>query len=127
MVMHSERQGYWRNENGASAAEFALMVVPFLIMVFAVIGLSMMMYANQSLQYATEAAARCFAVDVTSCATAGDAQTYAANHYSGPNIAPVFTATTAGCGHTVTGSADLSLDVIVISITIPLSASACFP
>lgn len=118
---------YWKNENGSGAAEFALVVIPFLALVFAIIGLSMMVYANNSLQYAAEKAARCFAVNVTSCATTGATQTYAAAQYAGPNIAPVFVASTAGCGHTVTGTATLTLDAVVTSLSVPLTASACFP
>ena len=126
MIMR-RAQGYWKDECGASSAEFALVVVPFLALIFAIIAMSMMMYTNQSLQYATEAAARCFAVDVSNCPPAGAAQTYASNRYTGPNIGPAFVATATGCGHTVTGTASLPLDAVVISITVPLSASACFP
>jgi Flp pilus assembly pilin Flp len=118
---------YWKNECGASAAEFTLVVIPFMVLIFGIIGLSMMFYANQTLHYATEAAARCFAVNVTSCPTTGATQTYALGRYSGPNISPVFVATTVGCGHTVTGAANFPINVVVVSINIPLAATACFP
>jgi Flp pilus assembly protein TadG len=121
------RRGYFENESGASAAEFALVILPFLALIFMIIMLSMMMYANNSLQYATEKAARCFSVNVTSCATEAATQTYAAAQYAGPDISPVFTATTAGCGHTVTGTATFDVDIIVTSLSVPLSAAACFP
>ena len=49
---------YLQEEKGASSAEFALVVIPFLVMVFAIIGVSIMFYANHTLQYAAEAAAR---------------------------------------------------------------------
>ena len=118
---------YLREEKGASSAEFALVVIPFLVMVFAIIGVSLMFYANHTLQYAAEAAARCYAVDAGNCSTPGAAQTYATSHYTGPAISPVFVASATGCGHTVTGTGSLTLDVIVFSQTIPLSASACYP
>lgn len=127
MIMRGRHHGYWKNENGAAAAEFVLVMIPFLALVFGIIGLCLMFYANQTLQYAAEAAARCFSVNVTSCATTGATQTYATNHYSGPNISPVFVANTTGCGHTVTGTASFTLNAVVTTITVPLSAAACYP
>jgi Flp pilus assembly protein TadG len=118
---------YLKDENGTGAAEFALVVIPFMALVMGIIGVSTMMYANHTLQYAVEAAARCFSVNAASCSTTTAAQTFATNRYSGPNIAPVFVANTSGCGHTVTGTANFTLDAIVVDITVPLSATACFP
>lgn len=127
-----DRGYYWKEEGGASSAEFALVVIPFLTLIFFIIGMSMMFYANHTLQYAAEAAARCYSVDVTNCGdgattNAAAAQTYAAAHYSGPNIAPVFVASATGCGHTVTGTASFPLNAVIVSVSVPLSASACFP
>ena len=121
------RRGFWKDDHGAGAAEFAIVLLPFLALIFGIIGLSTMFYANQTLHFATEAAARCFSVNVTSCATTGATAAYAATRYSGPDISPVFVATTAGCGHTVTGNASFTLDAVVTSITVPLSATACYP
>jgi Flp pilus assembly protein TadG len=121
------RIGYWKDENGAGAAEFALVLLPFLALIFGIIEVSLMMYANQTLQYAAESAARCFSVNAATCGTTGATQAYAATRYSGPNIAPVFVANNTGCGHTVTGTANFQLSAVVVSIAVPLSATACFP
>jgi Flp pilus assembly protein TadG len=122
------REGYWKDESGAGAAEFALVLIPFLALIFGIINLSLMFYANHTLQYAAEAAARCASVGrFTNCTTTAAVQNYALSHYSGPNITPVFVATTAGCGHTVTGNANFPLNAVVLNITVPLSATACFP
>jgi len=104
-------QHYFREASGASSAEFALVMFPFLGLVFAIIGGSMMFYANQSLQYATEAAARYYSVQTANTGSAPSAttvQTYATNAYTGPGISPSFTAARGGCGANgfqVTGSA----------------------
>jgi Flp pilus assembly protein TadG len=126
------RHGYFKDENGASAAEFALVVLPFTVMVLGIIGTCLMLYANQTLQFAVEAAARCRSVsqltDTTArCQTDSAAETYALAQYKGPGITPTFTASTAGCGHTVSGSANFPLNAGIISISVPLSATACFP
>jgi Flp pilus assembly protein TadG len=120
-------KGYWKNENGSGAAEFVLVLIPFTALIFGIIGVSLMFYANQTLQYAAEDAARCYSVNSATCGTTGATQAYAATRYSGPNIAPVFVATPTGCGHTVAGTANFPLNAVLVSITVPLSATACFP
>jgi Flp pilus assembly pilin Flp len=117
---------YWKDERGASAAEFALVLVPFLALIFGIIGLSLLIYANATLQYAAEDAARCASVN----ANCGDPVTHALSVYKGPAISPVFHYTydaASACGHIVTGSATYPLDAVVVNISVPLSASACFP
>jgi Flp pilus assembly protein TadG len=121
-------RNYWKSETAASSAEFALVVLPFLVLIFGVIQASMIMYANQCLQTATEAAVRCYSVDTVNCGTSTAAQTYAAARYSGPNISPVFVAAIVQrCGHRVTGTANYPLNLIILSPTVALSARACFP
>jgi Flp pilus assembly protein TadG len=118
---------YRKDESGASAAEFTLVMMPFMVLVFAIIHLSFVFYANQSLQFATEAAARCYSVDAVNCSSAGAAQTFAVSRYKGPSIGAAFTATATGCGHTVTGTGSYQVDAIVVDIPVNLSATACFP
>jgi Flp pilus assembly protein TadG len=118
---------YWKNERGAAAAEFALVVIPFLGLVLGIIWVSMMLYANHTLQYAAEDAARCWSIKTTICTSAATTQTYASGRYSGPNIAPAFVATQVSCGHKVTGTANFPLTTGLLNTTVPLSATACFP
>jgi Flp pilus assembly protein TadG len=118
---------YLRDQNGASSAEFVLVLIPFLTIFLGIIGVSMLMYANHTLQYAVEAAARCYAVNVATCPSTGATQTYAASRYGGPTVAPTFVASATGCGHTVTGTVNFNLKAAIVNVTIPLSATACFP
>ena len=125
---------YLRDDRGASAAEFALVTVPFIGLVLAIIGSSMMFYSNQSLQYATETAARYYSVQTTNAngtpPTTTVVQTYAKNAYTGPGISPTFTAARGGCGANgfqVTASASFPLNTGLINISVPLKAHACFP
>ena len=121
-------RGYWENEDGAGAAEFALVVMPFSALIFGIIHLCLMLYANQNLQFAVEGAARCSSVmSATTCNTTGAVQSYAAGLYKGPNISATFAYTTAGCGNTVTGNGSYTLNAVLVSTTVPLVATACFP
>jgi len=124
---------YLHDNGGASAAEFALVCVPFFGLVLAIIGGSMMFYSNQSLQYATETAARYYSVQTTNAGAAPTTiavQTYATNAYTGPGISPTFVAARGGCGANgfqVTGSATFPLNTGLINLSVPLKAHACFP
>ncbi len=117
-------------EDGASAVEFALVALVFVGVILGVMGLGVMFWTNTTLHYAAEDAARCAVVKTTICTSAATTRTYAANHYMGPAISPVFTATKSGCGAggwTVTGSANYPLNTGLFSMTIPISATSCFP
>jgi len=118
---------YWSTDAGAGAAEFAIVLIPFTIAIFGIIHLGLMVYAEESLQFATEAAARCYAVDATNCGTAANFQTYAAARYKGPNIGATFVQGTTACGHTVTGTGTYQLDAVLVHRAVSLQAAACFP
>lgn len=129
--MRAVWRSYRKDESGAGAIEFVLVLIPFLALVFGIINVSMMYYANHTLQYAAEDAARCYSigslVNSTTCNSAANAVTYAGTRYSGPNISPVFSASVTACGHTVTGTANYPLNVVLFNMSVPLSATACFP
>lgn len=118
---------YWKDEFGGGAAEFAIVLLPFAALIFAIIHLCLLFFANQSLQFAAEAAARCYSVDSINCSSTGAAQTYAMSHYKGPNISPTFVATGTGCGHTVNGNGTYQLNAVFVRVGVPLAATACFP
>ncbi len=119
---------YRKDERGAVAAEFAMVVLPFLALVFGIIQVSMMFYANHTMQYAAEGAARCASVMSTSTCNGNTAiTTYAQGLYKGPNISPVFTPSTASCGHKVVATANFQILTGLVNTTVPLSTSACFP
>lgn len=120
-------RAYWWDEHGGGAAEFAIVVLPFSALIFGIIHLCLMLYANQNLQFAVEGAARCSSVMSTTTCPPGSVATYAAGLYKGPNISPNFIYSTAGCGHTVTGNGSYTLNAVFVRVAVPLSSTACFP
>lgn len=123
---------FLRENDGASAAEFALALVPFVGLVFGIIAISMMVYANKTLQYATEVAARYYSIQtgIGSNPSTASIKTYAQNAYKGPAISPSFNPTRGGCGPNgfqVAGTATFPLNTGLVNISVPLSASACYP
>jgi len=125
---------YFRKENGASSAEFALVFLPFSALVLGIISLSTVLYANQTLQFATEAAARYYSVSMANgtdvSASINNPGTYVQdNFYRGP-MATQFTASRGGCGPNgfqVYGTGSITLSAVVVNTTITLQAHACFP
>lgn len=122
---------YLNDEGGAGAAEFALVVLPFMALIFAIIYLSLLVYFNSQLQYATEATARW--ASVTSSASgsdpsAGQVQAHFNSVYGGPTLAsgdPTYSH--VSCGHRVVANTTFGMNVVVTSVSVPLTASACYP
>jgi len=128
------RPDFTFGEAGASAAEFALVVPVFFASVMAVLDLGIVLWAFTTLQYAVDDAARCAVVKTHICTDPTTTQNYAASHYMGPNISPVFTASggggsnpRCGLGWRVAATARVPLSTGLFNITVPLSATACFP
>jgi Flp pilus assembly protein TadG len=119
---------FLRCERGASAAEFALVLPAFLLMIFSTIYLSFALGALSSKKCVTEQTARCHAVNKAGTCTAANISTYAVARYKGPALSGLsFTASTPSCGKQVSGSGTFSLYTGLGVISVPLSASACYP
>src|SRR5579871_2354854 len=112
---------------GTAALEFAIIAPVFLAMAIGGIYMCMMAFAMGSMQEAVQAAARCYSVQATVCTNASTTQSYASTHYYGPAFTPTFVASTPSCGHKVTGTITYSFPFYYNTLSVPLSASACFP
>ena len=113
-------------DDGSVAVEFGL-TLPLLIMLsVGTLYIGIVMYSLSGLHNAVEAAARCYSVDATQCATATTTQAYANAHYYGSG-SPTFVATATSCGHQVSATTSVVLSAGLTSWSIPLTASACFP
>ena len=111
---------------GTTAVEFGMILPALAALIVGGVYSALAVYSAAGLQSAVEQAARCYSVNATLCSGAAATQTYAASQYYGINT-PAFVASTAGCGHQVTGTVTIGITAVVSSLTVPLSASACFP
>ena len=59
----------WRAQSGATALEYALVLPMLLLFIIGIIDVSRLLWTYTTLTRATEAAARCGAVDKTNCGT----------------------------------------------------------
>lgn len=116
------------DRSAATAAEFALVVPVFLLIVFGTINTAITMSAIIQMHYAAERTARCLSVNVTGACTAANVDTYAKTFYNGPAVTGLtFTRTTPACGNKVVGAGSYEMLTGFSSTSVNLSASACYP
>lgn len=111
---------------GATAVEFALVMPAFLALVLGGLSVCVLLYSTVNLQDAVEQGARCYSVNSGTCSSASAAQTYSQGLYYGVG-APTFTASTPACGHQVAATVTLQIAAVLTNVSVPLTASACFP
>lgn len=127
---------YRRDQRGAAAVEFVLVLPLFLALSFGVVHMSLLVYASVNLHDATEWTARCLAVSANdtsggACPSTASVQTYGLSRYSGPNISPTFSVisgtTCTGSVAQVQGTGTYKASVGFFSLSVPLTAKSCFP
>lgn len=86
-----------------------------------------MLWAQNSLQFAVEQAARCAAIDKTSCGTTAQIQSYAAGKAYGLNLSSsVFTVSNPACGTQISATLPFRA-TLPVSISVNLRAQSCRP
>jgi Flp pilus assembly protein TadG len=113
-------------DSGTTAAEFGMVLPAVAALIVGGLYTGILVYSAAGLHNAVEQAARCYSVNVNQCGTESATQTYAQNQYYGVN-SPTFTASLQSCGHQVAATVAIPLIAVVESLTVPLSATACFP
>ena len=121
------RTHMFEDSRGTSAIEFAIVGPIFLMLTVGMIYVCLMLFSMGSMQYAVEAGARCASVKTTICTNSATTIAYAQAAYYGPVSAPTFTYANATCGHSVSSSTNFALNIILATMTVPLSATACYP
>ena len=132
------RLRYWGDEIGTSAVEFALVLPAFAALTLGLLQICLLYFANSSLQYATQFAARCMSLQATVCSSQPTTSTYATSEYNGPTLSGLtFTASfkSAGArcgaggvsGNKLTASGTYVVNAVLVTLTVPLSATSCFP
>jgi Flp pilus assembly pilin Flp len=119
------RSRFLRRDDGTTAAEFALILPLLVLLTLGTIGLGSMMYMISALHFAAEDTARCASVKA-GCVVS----TYGPSRYKGPTIAGLaFTLNPVGttCTNTVRGAGTYSFKTGLGTISVPVSAQACYP
>ncbi len=107
---------------GTTAVEFALLALPFLLLVTGIMDASRLVWTNFSLQFAVEAAARCAAVTSTTCGP---------QSMTAPGAASFTYNATASCngvaGSQVSGTMPFFFTVPGFPVSVTLNAMSCRP
>jgi Flp pilus assembly protein TadG len=125
-MIASRRSGYLACDRASTAVEFALVLPALAALVVGGLYTGLVVYSAAGLHSAVEQAARCYSVNVTQCNSASATQTYAQSQYYGIN-SPTFTASTQSCGHQVAATVTVEIVAVLADLSVPLSATACFP
>jgi Flp pilus assembly protein TadG len=119
-----------RNCAGSSAVELAILLPIFLTFVLGIFEVSRALWTQSTLQYAVEAAARCYALAISSCNSASATKTYTTTQAAGLTISSSeVSVSTPSCGYKVSVSHtfDPIVPQLVPGLSITLSAQSCHP
>lgn len=117
-----------RDERGGSAAEFALVVPFFVLLIFGTIETSIMLSAVIQLHYSAERAARCLSVNVSGACSPGTIEAFAKDFYNGPPLVGMtFTPLVTTCGNQVTGAGSYYVIDGFHATLVTIRAKACYP
>jgi Flp pilus assembly pilin Flp len=118
----------WTNNRGTTAVEYALVAPVFIGLVVSAFYTFMALFLVGSLHYAVEEGARCASVKTLLCSDNSTTISYTQAHYFGPAVSPTFTYTpNLSCGNSVSASVSFVANLGLKTVTIPITASACFP
>jgi Flp pilus assembly protein TadG len=115
--------------------EYAFVLPVLLLFVLGIMDTGRLIWTYATLNRATEAAARCGAVNTATCGTATQIQSYAVSEAYGLNIAAAaFTPTTVACGSQVGASFAFQFVIPWMGVSpygtsnsVMLNATACYP
>ena len=116
-----------RDCRGSAVIGFALTAIPLLLFMFGIIEFGRAMFLQSALDYSVAEAARCASINPTLCGTVSQIQSYAGSRSGTGFASSVFSVTTPSCGNQVSASYPLTLTIPTMSVSMTLSAQACYP
>jgi Flp pilus assembly protein TadG len=120
----------WRDQQGASAVEFALIAPVFFLFIFGIIAFGLLFWTQIGMQHGAEMAARCASINTTLCPTSNPSAitNYASQQALGLSLpSSTFTYSTPACGNQVSASYTFEFPDILNRSPLTLTAQACFP
>ena len=115
-----------RNDRGASAVEFAMILPAFLVFVLGVMNCGLMLWTQLGIEHGAVMAARCAAINPSTCP---DVPAYASQHAYALNLPKsTFTLTSPACGDQVAANyAFHFVTLLMPQINLTLTARSCYP
>jgi len=118
-----------RDRRGVTSMELGLIALPLTLFLFGVVELGMVIRMKSALQFATTNAARCSAINATTCGTVETTRTFATTQTQGVAVpASAFAVTTEACGRKVVATVAFPVSAqSILKTGLSLSAQACYP
>ncbi len=115
----------WR-KRGAAALEYGIIMPVLLLLLLGIMDMGRLMWIYAGLNRGVEAAARCAAVNTTTCGTTAQIQGVAASEVWGTSVpSSIFSVSTPSCGIQVSASYNFRFFTLGLA-SITLAPSACF-
>ncbi len=112
---------------GASVIEYAIILPVFLAFLLGIMDTGRLLWTYNTLNRATDAAARCASINTTTCGTTAQIRNDAVKEAWGLNVAPsVFAVASLACGVQVSVSYEFRFFTPGFT-TLFLNASSCYP
>jgi Flp pilus assembly protein TadG len=116
-----------RNQSGSTVVELAFIAPAMLMFILGIMEVGRVLWLQNALDYSVVEAARCLSNSPTTCASASQAQSFAASQSGAGFDSSVFTVTSASCGNKVTASYPVMLDIPYVNLSTTLTSQACYP
>jgi Flp pilus assembly protein TadG len=114
--------------SGNTAVEFAFIAPAMLMFILGVAEVGRVLWLQNALDYSVVETARCLSNSPSTCGSASQAQSFAANQAGAGFLTSDFTVTAASCGNQVTATHQVSLDIPYMNLSpINLTSQACYP
>jgi len=115
-----------RDEGGASAVEFALLLPVFVAFIFGMINCGLLLWTQLGIEHGVVAAARCATINPSACP---DVPAYATQQAYALNLPKTtFTLTTPACGNQVAASYGFQFVTFFMpQMNMTLTARSCYP
>ena len=123
-------------QRGAAAIEFAIILPVLLLFLLGIMDIGRLLWTFTTLHRASDAAARCAAIQAPGCTTSSGTQSYAVAQAWGLTVpTSVFTVSTLACGTQVAASYIFTLVIPWFYVVPPfgnpnsitLTATSCYP
>ena len=112
---------------GNLSIELGLLAPVMILFIFGVAEGGHLLWTVNALHYSVQEAARCASIDTTTCGSATQIQNFAAGRSGAGFPSSAFTATVVSCGHRVSASYSMVLNIPFMPQSISLSAQSCYP
>ena len=116
------------SRSGNTAIEFAFIAPAMLMFILGIAEVGRVLWLQNALDYSVVETARCLSNSPSTCGSASQAQSFAANQAGAGFLTSDFTVTAASCGNQVTATHQVSLDIPYMNLSpINLTSQACYP